>query len=212
MRTAPTTQTGEEPRDDAEMPARQRILDAAFAAFMENGFANTSTLAIATRAQVSKRALYQLFGNKQQMLVACISERAHRLQVPANLPAPRDRETFARALEAFGTQFLRETSDPAVVAIFRLAIAEAVTSPAVAEALDSIAFEAGRTAIRQIMSRARAAGLVTGEASEMAERFAGLLWGNLMINLLLRVVERPRPRQIERRARQAAAAFLKIYA
>jgi AcrR family transcriptional regulator len=179
---------------------------------MENGFANTSTLAIATRAQVSKRALYQLFGNKQQMLVACISERAHRLQVPANLPAPRDRETFARALEAFGTQFLRETSDPAVVAIFRLAIAEAVTSPAVAEALDSIAFEAGRTAIRQIMSRARAAGLVTGEASEMAERFAGLLWGNLMINLLLRVVERPRPRQIERRARQAAAAFLKIYA
>ena len=64
---------------------RQRILEAAFAAFMERGFATTSTLEIATRARVSKRALYEEVGNKDEMLVACIAERARRLKIPADL-------------------------------------------------------------------------------------------------------------------------------
>src|SRR5262252_6977570 len=51
---------------------RTRILDAAFAAFMKNGYAATSTLEIATRARVSKRELYTEVGNKQEMLIACI--------------------------------------------------------------------------------------------------------------------------------------------
>ena len=53
---------------------------------MENGFAETSTLEIATRARVSKRELYALVGSKQEMLAACIAERAKRLQMPAELP------------------------------------------------------------------------------------------------------------------------------
>jgi len=61
-----------------ETAARERIIDAAFRAFMKNGYATTSTLEIATRARVSKRELYSLVGNKQEMLVACISERAKR--------------------------------------------------------------------------------------------------------------------------------------
>src|SRR6201996_1730216 len=94
---------------------RGRILEAAFAAFTEAGFAETSTLEIATRARVSKRELYALFGSKQEMLVACISERARRLRMPADLPEPRDRATLANVLSSFGAQLLRETSDPAVI-------------------------------------------------------------------------------------------------
>ena len=56
-------------------PVRGRILSAAFGAFKEHGYAQASTLEIATRAKVSKRELYALFGSKQQMLVSCISER-----------------------------------------------------------------------------------------------------------------------------------------
>ena len=36
---------------------------------MENGYAKTSTLEIATRAGISKRELYALVGNKQEMLI-----------------------------------------------------------------------------------------------------------------------------------------------
>jgi len=207
-----TRSTRKQPQQDAdEIPARQRILDAAFAAFMENGYAETSTLEIATRARVSKRELYALVGSKQEMLVACIGERAKRLQVPADLPEPRDRESLARALATFGTQLLRETSDPTVIAVFRLAIAEAMRAPEVARALDSVGAETSRAALREVMTRARSAGLLSGHPAEMAEHFAGLLWGNLMLSLLLRVAERPNPREIARRARDATAAFLQLY-
>ena len=200
------------PRREADdTPVRQRILDAAFSAFMESGFAETSTLEIATRARVSKRELYALVGSKQEMLMACIGERAKRLQVPTDLPELHDRESLARVLATFGTQLLREVSDPTVIAVFRLAIAEAVRAPEVAQALSSIAVETSRAASREIMTRAQSAGLLSSQPAEMAEHFSGLLWGNLMMSLLLRVADRPSPREITRRARDATAAFLKLY-
>src|SRR6202007_3398924 len=91
-----------------ETEVRQGILDAAFAAFMKSGYATTSTLEIATRARVSKRELYALVGNKQKMLIACITELARRLDMPADLPVPRDSETLARVLASFGAKLVRE--------------------------------------------------------------------------------------------------------
>ncbi|HEX4150634.1 MAG TPA: TetR/AcrR family transcriptional regulator [Steroidobacteraceae bacterium] len=194
-----------------EAAVRARILDAAFAAFMESGYAASSTLEIATRARVSKRELYALVGNKQEMLVACISTRARRLQVPADLPVPQDRETLAHVLASFGTQLVREITDPTVVAVFRLAIAEAVHAPEVAKALDSIGRETTGAALRQIMVRAQTSGLLNGRPAELAEQFGGLLWGNLMVSLLLGVAEQPNLREIAARSRDATAAFLQLH-
>ena len=194
-----------------ENPGRRRILDAAFSAFMEEGYAGASTLEIARRARVSKRELYALVGNKQEMLVACIGSRAERLRAPADLPEPRDRATLARILESLGARLLSEVSDPTVIGVFRLAIAEAVRAPEVARALDTIGGETSRATSREIMTRARSAGLVSGNPALMAEHFAGLLWRNLMLGLLLGVAERPTPNEIARRAREATAAFLSIY-
>jgi AcrR family transcriptional regulator len=205
-----TVALSKEPDAGGEEEKRARIIDAAFAAFMKRGYAATSTLEIATGARVSKRELYALVGNKQEMLVACITARARRLQVPADLPVPHDRETLARVLASFGTQLVREITDPAVIAVFRLAIAEAIHAPEVAKALDSIGREATRAALRQIMVRAQAHGLLSGRPAELAEQFAGLLWGNLMISLLLGVAERPNLIDVEARARDVTAAFLRL--
>ncbi len=196
---------------DRDTAVRKRILEAAFAAFMESGYAATSTLEIATRARVSKRELYALVGNKQEMLIACITERAKRLQVPANVPVPRDRDTLAHVLATFGTQLLREISDPTVIAVFRLAIAEAVHAPEVARTLDSIGRETSRAALRNIMHEAQAAGLLEGTPAELAAQFTGLLWRDLMTGLFLGVAPRPNAREIARRARAAAADFLLLH-
>src|SRR5215469_15232468 len=134
---------------------RQRILAAAFEAFQERGYAATSTLEIATRARVSKRELYALVGNKQEMLIAAIGHRAKRLQAPADMPMLRDRTTLAQVLTAFGAQLLREVTHPTVVGVFRLAIAEAVHAPEVARTLDTLGRETSRAALRKIMSDAR---------------------------------------------------------
>ena len=190
---------------------RERILDAAFAAFMRSGYAATSTLEIATRASVSKRELYAVVGNKQEILIACITARATRLKVPADLPMPHDRKTLAQVLASFGTQLLREVTDPSVITVFRLAIADAVRAPEVAQALDGIGREASRAALRQLMTQAQASGLLDGRPAELAEQFSGLLWGNLLVSLLLGVADRPGPRAIAARARDATAAFLQLH-
>jgi AcrR family transcriptional regulator len=199
-------------KENADSAAvRDRILTAAFEAFQERGYAATSTLEIATRARVSKRELYALVGNKQQMLIAAIGERAKRLQAPADMPILRDRATLAQVLTALGTQLMREVSDPTVVAVFRLAIAEAIQAPEVARTLDSIGRETSRAALRHIMSASRTAGLIEGRPADLAAQFFGLLWRDLMISLLLGVAERPNPRAIEARARYAAEAFLRLH-
>jgi AcrR family transcriptional regulator len=190
---------------------RGRILEAAFAAFTGRGFAETSTLEIATRARVSKRELYALFGSKQEMLIACISERAKRLKMPADLPELRDRATFVHTLSSFGAQLLRETSDPAVIAVFRLAISEAVRAPEVGKMLNDIGIETSRGALRELMRRAREAKLLEGEPAELTDHFAGLLWGNRMLALLLDTASRPAAREIAARADAATATFLRAY-
>ena len=148
---------------------------------------------------------------KQDLLLACIRERADRLKLPVDLPQIADRATLERTLVAFGTQLLREVSDPAVVTVFRLAISEAVRAPEVAQTLNDVAIAASRIALREIMRHAIDARLLGGGAPEMAEHFFGLLWGSRMLGLLLGIAERPSAREIAARAERAAAAFLLVY-
>jgi len=198
-------------RSGNEEDVRARILDAAFMAFKENGYAVTSTLEIATRARVSKRELYALVGNKEEMLKACVTRRAQRLQAPPELPLPRDREMLEQVLVAVGTQQLREVSAPPVVAVFRLAIGEAVHAPEVARILRSIGIETARGTMREFMTRALESKLLVGRAEALAEEFQALLWGQVFIDLLLGVTEQPGEAEIAARARDAAAAFLRLH-
>jgi AcrR family transcriptional regulator len=168
---APPSPAGAETRS-----ARARIIDAAFAAFSAHGYSQTSMLEIATRARVSKRELYALVGSKQDLLAACITERAGRMRPPADLLEPRDRESLAGVLAAFGERLLREVSDPVVVGVFRLAITEAERAPEIALALDSIGRARARRELAAVLEKARARGLQTGDPGEMATRFLALLW------------------------------------
>jgi len=192
-------------------PARERILDAAFSAFIAEGYAQATMLEIATRARVSKRELYALVGNKQDMLAACIAERAGRMRSPVDTPPPRDREGLVDFLTAFGERLLCEVSEPTVVAVFRLAIAEAERAPEVARTLDVMGRAAARNELAVMLAKAQASGLIEGSPAAMTEQFLGLLWGDLLVNLLLRLVDQLGKEEARRRAHDAASAFLQLY-
>src|SRR5215831_2701062 len=102
----------------AKHPTQERILGAAFKAFTEDGYAETSTLQIAKRAKISKRDLYANFSSKHAVLAACIKSRADRMRLPADLPTPTNRRILASALTAFATNLVREVSHPSVIATF----------------------------------------------------------------------------------------------
>ena len=93
---------------------------ASLAAFMERGCAGASTLAIATRAKVSKWELYALFEDKRAMLAACIESRARRMRQPLELPTPDDRAGLSATLAHFGAVLMCEVCQPGVTAAYRL--------------------------------------------------------------------------------------------
>lgn len=192
-------------------PARARILDAAFAAFSEYGYAQTSMLEIATRAKVSKRELYALVGNKDDMLAACITDRAGRLHLPAGLPEPVDHRGLEAALLAFGARLVAELSQPVVIGVFRLAIAEAERAPEIARTLDRVARSAVRGELRQLLEAARDRGLLAGDPAQMVRLFMALLWDDLLVNLLLRTTEPPTPAEAADRARDTVTGLLQHY-
>jgi len=199
-------------QSSAEDPMQDRILGAAFKAFTEDGYAETSTLEIARRAKISKRDLYANFSSKHAVLVACIKSRAERMRLPPDLPTPRTRQMLASTLTSFASNLVREVSHPSVIATFRLAIAEATRSPEIAQALDVAGRDATRGALAELLASAQSTGLLgPGEPAVMAAQYLGLLWEGLMVGLLLGVAATPEPAEAERRAAKATAAFMQLH-
>lgn len=85
---------------------RRAIVAAAREAFIELGFARTTTSVVAARAKTSKRSIYGLFADKTALFAAVIGEYRHLI---LDLPRPEGED-----LGLFGT----------LVAIFRLDIDE----------------------------------------------------------------------------------------
>jgi AcrR family transcriptional regulator len=196
----------------SESSARDRILSAAMEAFMEHGFAHATTLDIATRARVSKRELYALVGNKEQMLAACVAARGSRMRLPEGFPPPTDRASLKAALRQYAATLLRELLDPDVLAVFRLGIAEAKRSPAIAHSIDKLGRQPSRAALMGLLSQARASRLLAGEdLEEMASRFRALLAGDIMVWILLGIEKVPSAKELDRRADDVATFFVATY-
>lgn len=196
------------------LPARRRaILIAAVKVLMEKGYAHASTLEIATRARVSKRELYALVGNKDEMLAICVARRGSRMRLPEGFRQPADRASLEGALTKYGATMLRELLDPDVVEVFRLGIAEAKRSASIAKSLSEGGRGPARAALERLLESARAANLLReAEMDDLIRHFDAFLgWTTLMVWILIGLEKPPTARQIDRRAQEAAAMFLQIH-
>lgn len=207
-RTArPQTEAG----TDATAARRAAILDAAGAVFLTRGYAAATTLEIATRARTSKRALYDLFGPKEAILAALIRDTSARMQAPLDLPPPETRAAFFATLDAFGRAFLAEFVHPHRIAVYRLAIGEAVRSAEIGAALEA----GGRGPVVAAATRLFAAGIARGFVADvgidlMIAVFFGVLVGPLQMSLLLGTVGTPDAAAIAARARTATQAIERL--
>lgn len=198
---------------DEDRPARERILGAAFGAFMEHGYTRASTLDIATRAKVSKRELYSHFENKQALFAAGIAQRTDAMQIPLQHSDVANLEGLAATLKSLGRAILAGVTDDDVLAVHRLAIAELVRSPDIAATLDRAGRGEIRKAVTDLIAKSQALGLIVeGDAAEMAEQFCSVLFSDVLIRLILRVARKPSAREIARRAENATELLLKLYA
>ena len=114
------------------------------------------------RGQPRTRRLQVLAAMKLQhdagdlVLATAIDEllcgRARRMRVPLHLPAPGSPTALNATLTAFGTTLLTEASRAEVLAVYRLAIAEATHAPDLARTLDELGRAATRVALTEWQS------------------------------------------------------------
>jgi AcrR family transcriptional regulator len=196
-----------------ELPPRRRaMLIAAVNVLMEQGYARASTLEIATRARVSKRELYAEFGSKRGILEALIASSAKRMQVALEPAEIGDRHALAAALTAYGVSALTTLTNPYVLAMYRLAIAEAPANSELGSILDASGRQPNRHALVEIVRRGQAAGFLgPGEADRIGLQFFSLLIGDLMVWLLLDVEDPPTTAQIRANAEAATAGVLALH-
>src|SRR5215467_7040489 len=162
-----------------ELPPRRRaMLIAAVNVLMEQGYSRASTLEIATRARVSKRELYAEFGSKRGILEALIASSAKRMQVPLQPAEIGDRHALAAALTAYGVAALTTLTNPYVLAMYRLAIAEASANTELGAILDASGRAPNRRMLVELVQRGQAAGFLgAGEPLGIARDFFSLLIG-----------------------------------
>jgi AcrR family transcriptional regulator len=207
----PKTKT-REPEGDVSSPSpAERILAAAFEAFVEHGYSEASTIEIATRAKVSKRDIYALFGNKHGVLKACITARARRLDPPQPQTTPTTREALESALTLLGARVFQELTSPTVVSVMRLGVAEADRAPEVAAELEAVRRKIHES-VADLVGRAQTAGtVVAGKPTDLASDFMGLLMNDTLLRLMRGAIITPAPRAVRARALHAASAFIRLY-
>jgi len=207
----PKTKTREPESDAGSPPPVERILTAAFAAFVELGYSDASTIEIATRAKVSKRDIYAHFGNKHGVLKACITARARRLGPLEPQTTPTTRDALESALIALGARMFQELTNPTVVAVMRLAVTEADRAPEVAAELEAVRRKI-LGSVADLVGRAQAAGtVIPGKPIDLASDFLGLLMNDTLLRLIRGAIPTPAMRAVRARAAHAASAFIRLY-
>ena len=207
--TAPRMTEQTEASARSRLEARRRaFLNAANAAFLEKGYANTTLGDIIARSGGSRQTLYALFGGKQGLFEAIVSERNAELFRPLRADGQLDRapEDF---LVEIGTHFLRTALAPEALSLFRLVVAEGPTMPELSERFWALgpartiaAFE------RYFAEQTRRGVLNLADANLAARQFLGILLGSFHMECLLGVREIPTPEKIEAFVRIAVKRFL----
>jgi AcrR family transcriptional regulator len=141
----------------AKLGHQTRILDAASAAFLENGFEFTSTADIAKLARVSKRELYACFADKRAILAAVIARLQQEIQSQVNLSWSSS-EDVGRVLTRAGTEILEFISSEKFGKLFRIVAAETFRDPVSAEKFYLLGPGVGRANTAAFLKRRMASG------------------------------------------------------
>lgn len=187
---------------------REALLRAAAELFLEQGYVATSIDAIIDRAGGSKRNIYKEFGNKEGLFTAIVAESAEKALstlVADESEGPDLRET----LTAFGQHLFAVYMSPAVIGIYRIAVAEANRFP---DLVGSFYDQGpGRTTVRlaEVLEFANRRGEIqTDDCQRVAGHFVSMIRGNLHLQVVLGLRPPPSVEEIQEAVASAVEVLL----
>ena len=193
-----------------DLGKNEAILDAASAVLFEKGLAAPLD-EIARRAGVSKQTIYNHYGSKADLVRALIERRAKLMAAPLEAPLA---EAFPHeALAGFARSLLETVTLERGVALFRLLILSAPTTPEIARSAFEASVRDGRERLAEFLGReARAGRLAIADPCEAASFFTGMVIAHHQIQALFGLPSDLSPQRIDRIARESARRFMRAYA
>jgi AcrR family transcriptional regulator len=187
---------------------RQLIYEAARHEFAANGYAATSTEAVARRAGVSTKTLYRLIPNKETLFEAMVSDRLDRLLADVNLHAA-DHDDIEKALNAALMACADLALDPEVVALQRIVLQEAKFSDLAATFYKNGIARTGTALANWLQVQVKRGLLELDDADEAAGILIGMVASAPQRAAIYGGLPLPSRRQIEKRVQTCAALFLR---
>jgi AcrR family transcriptional regulator len=176
---------------------REQILSGAQHLFLMQGYAGTSTDAIAKTAGISKETLYAYYPNKEALFSAVLQ---HLVDVLADEQFAEieqtmlvSGETFRQALIDLAQRIIRNAMQPDYLALVRIIIAESTRVPQLGTLFRSSIPMRGLAYLSGLLEHARERKLVEFEGVEVTARmFIGSLLTYIILEGLMLAGEAPR--------------------
>jgi TetR/AcrR family transcriptional regulator, mexJK operon transcriptional repressor len=194
-------------------PKGEAIARAALRLFLRDGYERTSVDAIAAEAGVSKRTIYNRYGDKENLFLSVLRDTYAAMMTTFRALADKhlgEVTDVEQDLTAFARETARTlTTAPDRIALVRLVLAEAPYFPAL------ISAEAGPLTMRGVvtghLARLAAAGrLAITDPAEAAEHLLALTLNQINARTLFGVVPIS-DAEIDRMVTGGVAAFVRAY-
>ncbi|RAG81153.1 TetR/AcrR family transcriptional regulator [Streptacidiphilus pinicola] len=201
--------------DPRTVRTRAAVAEAATTLFLRNGYADTGVDEIAALAKVSKRSIYNNYGDKESLfteLVLGFTTTAGEFaeQLVGGLTEAAD---LPQALHALGRRHLATVARPEVLRLRRLIILEATRFPALADEYYRRAPGRVMAALTEAFTSLHARGALRApNARRAAEHFSYLVLGSTLDAFLFAPeAQLLSPDELDRLADDGVSAFLAAY-
>jgi len=163
----------------AEAAALDRdVREAALAAFLAHGYDGTSMDAVARAAGTTKASLYARHPTKEALFTTVLEWAVTRPDWPQPEPPTPPLDDLPAALLAVATTACRRATDPAMVALSRIAVAEADRVPDLARrAQANVTWARRETVVALLRHHAAAGTIVADDPDLLAEHFLAMVAG-----------------------------------
>jgi len=187
---------------------RKAFLGAANAVFLEKGYANTTLGDIIARSGGSRQTLYALFGGKQGLFEAIVSDLNAELFRPFRAEGQRERAAEDVLVE-IGTHFLQTILAPDALGLFRLVVAEGPFMPALSERFWALGPARTITEFETYFAEQTRRGVLNlADPNQAARQFQGILMASFQMQCLLGIREVPSAEEIKVFVKSAVTRFL----
>ena len=182
--------------------------EAALSLFLAHGYDGTSMAAVARAAGTTKASLYARWPTKESLFTDVLGWAVARPDWPSPEPPAPPLDDLAAALQAVADAGWRRATDPAMVALSRIAVAEADRVPDLARRAQANTSWARReTVVALLRHHADTGAIVADDPELLAEHFLAMVAGMPARLASFGIVRTPTEQ--ERRAQAAVDLFLR---